>query len=578
MKPSLKQYIAGILIVLGTMSACNLDKMPLSTLSPDTYFSNELELRLYSNKFYEDILPAASAVYGENADDLVITPLSLSVSGQRTVPATGGDWKWEALRRINYLLENSHQTADTRVRNQYDGLARFFRAYFYFEKLKRFGEVPWFNKVLGSQDAELFKPRDNRNLIADSILRDLDFAIEHLPSTKNVYQVNKFTAMALKSRMGLFEGTFRTYHKIPDAEKYLTACVESSQQLIESGGYTLYKTGAQPYRDLFANTKAIAQEVILARDYDETLSLVHDVQNFENSSTRGRPGLSKAVVNYYLTTSGGRFTDLPNYDQMEFVAETKNRDPRLAQTIRTPGYTRIGSTALVAPNLTFSVTGYHLTKYSMEQLYDASGKSFSDISIFRIAEIYLNLAEAKAVLGTLTQDDLNKTINLLRNRVSMPNLNLTQANANPDPYLSQSDYGFSNVDGPFKGVILEIRRERTVELMMEGFRYDDMMRWKAGKIFEKPFLGMYFSRLGNFDLDNNGTLDLCLYQGTKPSSTASVFLEVGKDIVLSEGNKGHIVVHGNINRIFREDRDYLYPIPSEEINLSNKVLTQNPNW
>lgn len=578
MKPSLKQYMACILIVLGTMSACNLDKMPLSTLSPDTYFSNELELRLYSNKFYEDILPAASAVYGENADDLVITPLSTAVSGQRTVPATGGGWSWTALRRVNYLLENSHQTADIQVRNQYDGLARFFRAYFYFEKLKRFGEVPWFNKVLGSQDAELLKPRDSRNLIADSILRDLDFAIQHLPTTKDVYRVNKWTALALKSRVGLFEGTFRTYHKMADAEKYLTACVESSQQLIAEGGYSLYKAGAQPYRDLFANTKAIAQEVILARDYDETLSLVHDVQNFENSSTRGRPGLSRGIVNYYLTTSGGRFTDLPNYEQMEFVAETKNRDPRLAQTIRTPGYTRIGSNTLVAPNLTFSVTGYHLTKYSMEQLYDASGKSFSDIPLFRIAEVYLNLAEAKAVLGTLTQDDLNKTINLLRSRVSMPALNLAQANANPDPYLAQGDYGFPNVEGAFKGVILEIRRERTVELMIEGFRYDDMMRWRAGKNFEKPFLGMYFSRLGNFDLDNNGTIDLCLYQGTKPSSTASVFLEAGKDIILSEGSKGYIVVHGNINRVFREDRDYLYPIPSEEINLSNNILTQNPNW
>ena len=578
MKPILKHYITYFIIVLGTMSACDLDKMPLSTLSPDSYFSNELELRLYSNKFYEDILPAASAIYGENADDIVITPLSLAVSGQRTVPATGGGWSWTALRRINYLLENSQQTADLQIRNQYNGLARFFRAYFYFEKLKRFGEVPWFNKVLGSQDAELFKPRDSRDLIADSILRDLDFAIEHLPTTKNVYQVNKWTALALKSRMALFEGTFRTYHQLTNAEKYLTACIESSEELIDNGGYSLYKSGTQPYRDLFANSKAIAQEVILARDYDETLSLVHDVQNFENSSTRGRPGLSKGIVNYYLTTSGGRFTDLPNYDKVEFSEETKNRDPRLAQTIRTPGYTRIGSSTLVAPNLTYSVTGYHLTKFSMEQLYDASGKSFSDIPLFRIAEVYLNFAEAKAVMGTLTQDDLNKSINLLRSRVSMPALNLAQANTNPDPYLAQGEYGFPNVTGAFKGVILEIRRERTVELMMEGFRYYDMMRWKAGKNFEKPFLGMYFSRLGNFDLDNNGTLDVCLYQGTKPSSTASIFLEVGKDIILSEGNKGYIVVHGNINRTFREDRDYLYPIPSEEINLSNKVLTQNPNW
>src|SRR5690606_15570187 len=168
----------------------------------------------------------------------------------------------------------------------------------------------------------------------------------------------------------------------------------------------------------------------------------------------GRPGLSKSVANYYLTSSGGRFTDLPNYDKMEFVEETKNRDPRMAQTIRTPGYTRIGKTTPVAPNLSYTVTGYHFTKYSMEEVYDANNKSIADMPIFRIVEVYLNLAEAKAVLGTLAQEDLNKTINLLRSRVSMPALNLANANANPDPYLSTGEYGFPNVTGPNKGVIL----------------------------------------------------------------------------------------------------------------------------
>lgn len=574
----IKKYFVGMLIILGMIVACDLDKTPLSALSPETFFSTENELKLYSNKFYQDILPDASSIYNENADDIIITPLSTSVSGQRTAPATGGGWSWSALRRVNYLLENSNQTPDVRVRNEYDALAKFFRAFFYFEKLKRFGEVPWFNRVLGSQDEELLKPRDSRSLIADSIIQDLNFAIENLPTTKNVYRVNKWAALALKSRVGLFEGTFRKYHNIGDHEKYLTSSVEASQELIENGGYSLYRTGTQPYRDLFANSNAIAQEVILARDYDEVLNLVHDVQNYQNSSTRGRPGLSKSVANYYLTTSGGRFTDLPNYNQLEFGAETNNRDPRMAQSIRTPGYTRIGNSTRVAPNLTFTVTGYHFTKYSMEQVYDANGKSFSDMPIFRIAEAYLNLAEAKAELGTLTQEDLNKTINLLRSRVSMPALNLANANANPDSYLSTGEYGFPNVSGNNKGVILEIRRERTVELMMEGFRYYDIMRWKAGKLFEKSFLGIYFSRLGNFDLDNNGTIDVCLYQGSKPSSPASVFLEVGKDIILTEGDKGYIEVHGNINRVFREDRDYLYPIPTEEINLSNNILKQNPNW
>lgn len=558
--------------------SCSLDKTPLAALSPGTYFSNEEELRLYSNKFYQDILPDGPGIYNENADMIIITPLNESVSGQRMVPSTGGGWSWDALRRINYLLANSSHTADLSVRNRYNALAKFFRAYFYFEKLKRFGEVPWFNTVLASDDAQLFKPRDSRNLIADSIIQDLDFAIGYLPETKDVYRVNKWTALALKSRACLFEGTFRKYHGLPDAEKYLTQCAEASEQLIDNGGYTLYKTGATPYQDLFANTQAIGQEVILARDYDDALGLFHNVQNYENASTQGRPGLSKTFVNSYLTSSGGRFTDLLNYDKKEFTEETQNRDPRLAQTIRTPGYTRINSTAKVAPNLSYTITGYHLTKYAMEQANDANGKSITDIPLFRIAETYLNFAEAKAELGSLTQGDLDKSLNLLRGRVSMPKLNLATANANPDPYLSNAETGYPNVSGTNKGVILEIRRERGVELVMEGHRYYDVMRWKAGKRFEKPFRGMYFKGLGNYDLDNNGTIDVCLYEGTKPGSSASLFLEVGKDIILSEGNKGNIIAHGNISRTFREDRDYLYPIPSEEINLSNGVLKQNPNW
>jgi hypothetical protein len=579
---TMKNKIYAITLWLGgclfLLVSCDLDKKPLGALSPDTYFSNEEELRLYSNKFYVDVLPDGPDIYSENADAIIITPLNAAVSGQRIVPSTGDGWSWEALRRINYLLANSHHTADLSIRNRYDALARFFRAYFYFEKLKRYGEVPWFNTVLGSNDEQLYKPRDSRDLVADSILQDLDFAIAYLPETKDVYRVSKWTALALKSRVGLFEGTFRKYHGLQNAEKYLTSCAAASEKLIDEGGYSLYRTGTTPYRDLFANTKAMGQEVILARDYDDALGLFHNVQNYENASTLGRPGLSKSFVNTYLTSSGGRFTDLPDYDKKEFVEETQNRDPRLAQTIRTPGYTRINSTATVAPNLSFAITGYHLIKYAMEQSYDANGKSISDIPLFRIAETYLNFAEAKAELGTLTQADLDKSLNLLRARVSMPKLDMATANATPDPYLGSAETGYPNVSGANKGVILEIRRERGVELIMEGHRYYDVMRWKAGKRFEQPFLGMYFRGLGNYDLDNNGTIDLCLYQGSKPGSTASLFLEVGKDIVLSEGTKGNVVAHGNIKRTFREDRDYLYPIPSEEINLSNDILKQNPNW
>lgn len=574
------KYIMGSAIMAAAFASCTkLDEIPKSQLSPGTYFSNATELELYSNRFYSDNFPAAEFIYGDNADAIILSQTDEAVSGQRIVPSSGSGWSWTALRSINYLLANSKNTADAAVRNRYNAVAKFFRGYFYFSKLMRFGEVPWFNTVLDSDNSQLYKPRDSRDLIADSIISDLKFAFDNLPGDKaNVYKVNKWTALALLSRVSLFEGTYRKYHSMAGYEKYLSICVEASSALIANGGYSLYVTGATPYRDLFATTSISSQEVILARDYSREVNLLNNVQNYCNSSAQGKPGLSKTFVNNYLMADGSRFTSIAGYDTKTFLQETQNRDPRLAQTIRTPGYTRIGSTTKVAPNLAFTTTGYHLIKYTMDASGDSYNNSVSDMPLFRIAETYLNLAEAKAELGTLTQTDLDGTVNRLRSRVGMPAVSMTAANASPDPYLLSNASGFPNVTGANQGIILEIRRERGIELIMEGFRYYDIMRWAAGKLFEKPFLGMYFPDLGSYDLDGDGAMDVCLYQGTAPATTAPLLLKVGQDVVLTGGINGNIIVNGNIARTWKENRDYLYPIPSDEINLSKGTLIQNPNW
>ena len=215
----------------------------------------------------------------------------------------------------------------------------------------------------------------------------------------------------------------------------------------------------------------------------------------------------------------------------------------------------------------------------MESKYDEYNKSCNDIPLFRLAEIYLNLAEAKAERGSLKQEDLDNTINKLRSRVKMPNLNMEIANANPDNYLLSKFTGFPNVDkGPNKGVILEIRRERTIELVMEGFRYYDIMRWKEGKIFENDLLGIYIPGPGSYDLNGDGTNDVCFYIGTKPSEKVPLYLEIGNNVQLSDGNSGNIICHKNIRKTWNEEKDYLYPIPINERILSNGNLTQNPGW
>lgn len=579
MKKNIFKIVFLIVITIINLSCEDiLNKYPLDKLYPGTYFSNENEIKLFTNNFYAELLPTANDIYGENADAIIISTLSDAVTGQRTVPASGGGWDFSQLRDINYYLENSKNCKDLDIRKQYDGLAKFFRAYFYFEKVKRFGDVPWYSKVLGSTDPDLYKPRDSRQLVMDSVIQDINYAINNLQTAKNVYRINKWTALALKSRLCLFEGTFRKYHGIAGYEFFLDECISASQILMNEGGYTIYKTGNAPYQDLFAVMNANISEIILARDYDSSLSLFHNVQGYENSSTTGKPGLAKSIVDSYLKKDGTRFTDVSGYQTMQFYDECQNRDPRLAQTIITPGYTRKGTTAKVAPNLAYTMTGYHLIKYTMESVYDDYNKSCCDIPLFRLAEVYLNFAEAKAERNTLTQTDINNSIKLLRDRVGMPNLDMAIANANPDPYMMSESTGYPNVTGSNQGVILEIRRERTIELIMEGFRYYDIMRWKSGKRFEKDMLGMYIPGAGTYDLNKDGKLDVCFYTGDKPSAFVSLFFKIGQDIILSNGTSGNIICNNLTNRIWDENKDYLYPIPIRERSLSNGIITQNPGW
>ena len=584
-----------IALLSGTAGCSDmLDEYPLDAISPETYYNNADELRSATNQFY-GMFPGAASGYTESADVVCIFNLPAEVQGIRTVPTSGGGWNWEYLRAVNFYLSHSVRCDDVDAREHFDGIARFFRAYFYFEKVKRFGEVPWFDRELSSTDPELFRPRDSRDFIMDKILDDLTYAINNISDKKDLYNVTHWTALALKSRICLFEGTFRKYHGIPGYEKFLNECATASKLFIDNAPYAIYQTGAQPYRDLFSSMNAIEEEVILARDYDRSQNVMHEANANTLSPTYGRPGMNKKIVNSYLMTNGDRFTDQPGYETMQYYDEMQNRDPRLTQTVVGPGYMRINSDAVSSPNFGASTTGYQITKWVTDASGDGYLGSSNDYILFRAAEVYLNYAEAKAELGTLTQEDLKISIKKIRDRVGMPNIDMDAANANPDPYLCALESGYQNVTGPNKGVILEIRRERTIELLLEGFRYYDIIRWKEGKVFEQPYKGMYFpgltqgsgdNRYDVFDM-NDGTVgdkekvDICIYTGKKPSvRNIRKFYKLGEEFVLTDGDKGNIICHDieKEPRQWREDRDYLYPIPTQERLLSNGTLSQNPNW
>ena len=585
-------FLLPVLAVFSFVSCDDLlDAFPKDRMSPETFYKSEKELQAFSMNFY-GMFPG-NALFMEDADTYIQMGLTDELKGTRQIEPSGNGWSWGALRNVNTLLEYLPNCSDATVRTKYEALARFFRAYFYFEKVKRFGEVPWYDKPVGSADTEaLNRPRDSREFIMGKMIEDIDYAIAHLPATKSAYEVTKWTAMALKSRFLLFEGTFRKYHTefdygagSHDAAWYLNACAEVSADFIATSGYGIHTAGGakKAYYSLFTTQNATdnMDEVILARDYNNAYNVVHSANNTMQSATMGRHGMTRKLVASYLCADGSRFTDKEGWETMDFFTETQNRDPRLSQTIRTPGYTRLGDTTPCAPNLLFCMTGYHPIKYVMEAAKDVYNGSDVDLIIFRAAEVLLNYAEAKAEAGSLTQADLDLSVNKLRDRVGLPHLNMDAANANPDPFLINEAWGgYQNVTGANKGVILEIRRERAVELAQEGFRYYDIMRWKEGKIFEKQYYGMYFPGPGEYDLNGDGTPDVLLYDGdTAPASTIPAIYKLGSsDFILSNGTSGNINPYKELSCHWDDGRDYLYPIPTDERNLTKGALTQNPGW
>lgn len=585
-----KIFILCTLALLAVSCTKALDKFPLDKLSDADFFANEDGLRAYSNTFYS-VLPSCSSYDNarfccmDEADTYFRNIRLSAITGTRIPASSGtGDWDFVDLRKFNTLLDNLGQCKDAAVAAKYEGLARFFRGYFYFEKVKRFGDVPWYDTQLNSDSEDLYKKQDDRTLVVRNILKDLDCAIAQLPKDRQAYTVTSWTALALKSRVCLFEGTFQKYHGLNTtfADSLLAECAKASLTFINDSGYSLYSTGKpeQDYFDIFAANKyqgsPVTSEVILARNYSSTYGTLHRLHAILLTSGEGATGLNRKTIASYLNRNGSRFTDKEGWETTQFVDEMKDRDPRLAQSIRYPGYHRIGNEKKVAPDLNNCVSGYQPTKFLATEDKDVHGQSDCDLILFRAAEVYLNYAEAKAELGTITNEDLDLTVNALRKRAGIADAGKVTLETTADPFLTDPKWG--GYTHTTDAVILEIRRERMCELNQEGFRYFDLMRWKEGKSLIAPLYGMYFPGPGEYDLDGDKVADICIYSGDKPQTTALVVKKLDEEIFLSEGDKGMIDPFKNATTAtWDETRDYLYPLPLQELRL-NKNLVQNPGW
>lgn len=584
--------LLSVIILALVISSCDLTEAPKSTTSLDAVFGSENGLQLYVNSFYEYLPSANDITRGDGMSDYgstnSVTAIEFVIPGAVTAETFNQGWGWGQLRNINYfLVNNNNPEIPQEIRAHYNGIARFFRALFYYEKVKQFGDVPWLDEPLDVEDDRLLAERDSRQFVMDKVLEDLNYAIDNIiifdESSRS--QITISVALALKSRIALFEGTFRKYH--PNlglqntADDWLAESADAALTIMQSGAYILY-TGSginSSYRNLFITDSPNSDEDILSIVSDEGLGIRHSANWWLTSGTFGiRLNFTRQFINTYLMEDGTPFTSQPGFETMSFIEETQNRDPRLRQTIRTPDYTRINAGVVVAapPTFTYTQTGYQPIKWVLDDVgIDGGNNNTNSVTIFRYAEVLLNYAEAKAELGTLTQTDWSNTIGYLRERAGITG-NIHSLPVDVDPYLQQTY--FPGISDP---VLLEIRRERGIELVFEGFRFDDIRRWAAGELMEMPWKGFYVESANEYiDLSGDGEPNVYFY--TTPSAPENQisgvqYVNVGIDQhILTNSESGELIWLPNIQRVW-EDKKYLYPVPQVHI-LRNPNLTQNPGW
>ena len=566
-----------------TLASCDYtDLSPQDSFTDKSYWNSANDLKMYANGLYNNMLAGPSAGYDGESDNFINRNYSGYLYNEYTVPGSGGGWGWGNVRSCNYFMQRYGKVSGPEAEiNKYVAEVRFFRAQEYYGKIRTFGDVPWYETDLQTDsEAELFKGRDPRNFVLKKVIEDLEFAIQWLPEKKVAEKgrLHKDAARTQLARVCLYYGTYMKYHHETGsegltAEGLITKAKQLTDEIINSGNYAIVKgsdagAGTKSYEgypldyaNLFVQEDlSDCKEAILARFYEPGI-LTHETGRQAGESGMG---LSKDFIESFLMKDG-----TPIYNQgsgyqgdEELETEIANRDPRLYQLIdnnHKPFWLRNNKQVQnKMPDCSVSggVTGYPCTKFHSadETQWQARNTSY-DWFIYRYAEVLLINAEANAELGTCTQAVLDKTINQLRDRVEMAHLTV-----NPVADQKPIDYGYQ-----LSNLLYEIRRERRIELVGEGFRMDDLKRWNAMKLLENPLttLGIrvtdkvkkQYNEIYAFDNDNTRE-----YKG-------KTYLRIySTDYDDAAGRKWTA-----------NDRRWLYPLPIDQLAL-NKKLTQNPGW
>ncbi len=542
-------------------TACELDVQPETEFTDDNFWISEATMRSFSYGLYDVFKGYGNGgffggdhFYSTLTDDVMTLDERTERDFPTAIPATpsGTDWSWSSIRKANVLIDGARRaTVDEGVRNKYIGVGRLFRAVLYWEKVRVFGDVPFYSTPIESTDQEaLFQARDSRVVVVDSIMADLDFAIAHLDDADDKLEVNRWTALALKSRIGLAAASTFEYHNVAGANTtaLYQASYDASKEIMDNGSYALN----DDYTELFASENLTGNsEVILVKQYNENMS--HAIHSFIFDEPFF--GFTLSAVSSFLMTDGKPIAydggTHPDYTEWVFntndsiktsnttfetlVDITGNRDRRLSTIVDTTRLVFLFNKGIPMYSPAKYAT-YALIKDQPTQGVTAT----TDAPIIRFGEVLLNYAEAAFELGSISQGDLDNSINLLRTRAGVA------------PLTVAVGFMADDKDADVDALLWEIRRERRIELMLEPFRKWDLIRWKKGEYYDddRSFVGV--------------------------KGDPSIKYEAGIDVLYNAG--GYLYAQNPEDR--RElwnDKKYLYPLPADQLVL-NSNLTQNPGW
>lgn len=578
-------------------SSCSdfLDREPITKPEAGNFLTGAIQVENYINGLYMTLPSFSKFGLGvrseeKNSDNIIAEKYDARLHGQNNQFSGASDWQtgYQNLRKVNYFFHNYKvpEAQENEDVLSLKGEAYFLHAYWHFDLLKKFGSIPVMDAFWDENAtiAGLQIPAKTRNEVARFILSDLVEA-KNLLHSRGKYsgiRINKEAAMVLAMNVALYEGTWEKYHSSDDfasstneSNYFLGEVINWGNELFGCG-IDLYKTGQNP-GDAFAalfNSKDLSGmgEVLLWRKYSSDEGVFHDVNGNLKAGvvdSEGAAGITQSLVDNYLNADG-TFIDPTNEKFKDFKETFEGRDPRLIQTVMNEGakfasattatpmhleeYTDEKKNTISPPKLagdgnTRSLTGYHI-RLGIDTTF-VSGNGETALPIIRYAEGLLAYAEAAAELEMWSDDIANKTLKALRERAGVKYLA-------PAKDANFTDFGYT-----LTPVLQEIRRERRSELALQGFRLDDLMRWKADKlIVGKRGKGAY---VGDESI---------LFKSYSPDNQKRI-----RERLTLDDNKWADPMAGTLpsGYQFHADRDYLLPIPPSELEL-NKKLKQNPKW